>query len=83
MVGDLRLRVEASTGGDSYRSVAIGVRHADGTVGFSLARKGESPAPELLDALHRHLEEFQPSVGTWYHKVVDTDYRVSFTRALA
>ena len=31
---------------------------------------------EMLDALNLYLGGFQPSVGTWNHKVRNTDYRV-------
>jgi hypothetical protein len=79
MVGDLRLKIEASTGGQPYRPVATGIRQANGSIDFR-AGSGELMPQEMLAALQRHLDEFQPSVGSWNYKVGDTDYRAFFTR---
>ena len=78
-VGKLRLKIEASTGGKAYRTIAIGIRHEDGRFDFPPMSGGELVPTEVPDALHRHLKDFHPSVGTWNHKIGDTDNRVYFS----
>ncbi len=39
--------------------------------------------PELITALNRHLDEFEPIIGTWNYTVGDANYRVAFRRFAA
>ena len=75
----LQLKIQASINGEPYRTVATGIRHADGRNEFPTINE-HLPA-ELLHALHSHLEELRPRVGMWSHKIENTVYRVAFTTA--
>jgi hypothetical protein len=78
IVRDLLLEIKASSDGEPYRLIATGVRPIGGSVLFSPSE----PVPsELLRALNRYLDEFDPGVGTWSHTVGRTTYQVAFTLA--
>ena len=74
----LRLAIEASSNGETFKNIAIGVRLPDGSLEFPAVEDAESLPTELLDALQRHLETVQQNVGSWRHKLGNTVYQVSF-----
>jgi hypothetical protein len=74
---ELRLKVKAAVGSEPLRTVALGVRHPDGSMTFTPTSE---PLPdELLESLSRYFGEFGLSVGTWSHRIGDTNYQVEFT----
>jgi hypothetical protein len=77
-MSDLLLELKASSNGEPFRLFATGVRPIGGITLFSTLE----PLPqELLQALNRYLEEFDPSIGTWNYTVGQTAYQVNFTPA--
>ena len=74
---NLQLQVSASTSGTPYQIIATGIRPVGGSAFFS----GEPIPWELLTALNRYLQEFNPTIGQWDYTVGDTTYRVAFSPA--
>ena len=75
---DLLLELKASSHGEPFRLVATGVRSIGGSAQFSTF----APLPqELLRALNRYLEEFDPNIGSWNYTIGLTAYEVNFTLA--
>ena len=79
LMRELRLEVKSSTDGEDYRTIAIGMRHSNGTTDFPSV--SEQLPHEMLSALECYFQEFGFSTGTFKHKVGNIDYQVAFTPA--
>ena len=73
---DLLLEIRISRG-EPWRSVATGVWRAGGSL--VLRPTTEPLPPKLIAALNRHLDEFEPIIGTWNYTVGDANYQVVFS----
>jgi hypothetical protein len=78
LVKGLRLRVHVSSDGESFQPLTTGAREPNGGFSFELPNVPH----ELLDAFERYVREFNPSVGSWKHKVAAIIYRIDFTNSL-
>jgi hypothetical protein len=73
---DLLLEIRISRG-EPWRSIATGVWPAGGSL---LLRQPTEPLPpRLITALNRHLDEFEPTIGTWIFTLDDANYQVVFS----
>jgi hypothetical protein len=70
------VKIEIPTDDETWRTIADGTRHADGTYRWEII--SEAFPTELLTAFERHLMETQPIYGTWFY-VGYTKYKVGFT----
>jgi hypothetical protein len=73
---DLLLEIRISRG-EPWRSIAAGVWPAGGRI--LLGEPTEPLPPELIAALNRHPDEFEPTIGTWIYTVGDANYQVVFS----
>ena len=67
--------------GELRRNIATDVWPAGGSL--ILGQPTEHLPPELITALDRHLDEFEPIIGTWNYTVGDADYQVAYWRFAA
>jgi hypothetical protein len=73
---DLILEIRISRG-ERWRRIATGVWPAGGSL--RLSQPTEPLPPRLITALNRHLDEFEPTIGTWNYTVGDANYQVVFS----
>ena len=73
---DLLLEIRISRG-EPWRNIATGVWPAGGSL--ILGQPTENLPPELITALNRHLDEFEPTIGIWNYTVGDANYQVAFS----
>ena len=76
-MSDLLFEIRISRG-EPWRSIATGVWPATGRL--QLKQPTEPLPPELITALNRHPDEFEPAIGTWIYTVGDANYQVVFSR---
>ena len=72
---EIEFQVRASTRGEAYRIIATGIRPEGGGV---LLSPSEAVPSDLTEAFNRFLTEFPLSIGTWDHKIGDTNYKIDF-----
>jgi hypothetical protein len=73
---NLLLEIRISRG-EPWRSIATGVWPAGGKL--LLMQPTEPLPPRLITAVNHHLDEFEPTIGTWNYTVGDANYQVVFS----